>query len=354
MTRNIRSLVALLIGALSSACDNGPDAPLPAAGHTRPAHLVKVAPATRQLASLNITRTGTIKARRSVRIFSQEEGTITALPWFEGDRVKSGELLVRLDDSLLQAEIAKALAMRKQAELNLKRQEELGERNLTSQDERARARTAVEVARAEETLLRRRIAHTRINAPFAGVVSARLVEPGDAVPRHTHLLSLTDPDSLIAEVALPARVLTGLQPGDTAEVRIDALGSHEIAGHILRLHPTVNADTRRGIAEITLTDSPTGLAAGQLCRVTVHSQPVERLLVPFQALQRDREQEFVYRIIDDKAGKAPVKSGIRYGEQVEIVSGIEAGDRVVTHGFLGLRDQLTIEIVDSGDGQAGN
>lgn len=267
------------------------------------------------------------------------------LPYYEGDRVSAGEVLARQDDSLLEAQFQKAQAQRRQAEADLRRLDQLQGRKLVSEDEQARAATAVEVASAEEKLLHTRLAHTRLHAPFAGVISARLAEPGDVLPTFSHILTLTDPSSLVTEVKVSELLLPTLVVGDTAQVRIDALGSRDFEGRISRIFPTIDADTRQGTLEVVLEPAPAGARPGQFCRVKLQGRPVPRLSIPFAGLRRDLQGEFVYRLADGgTAQRRAVITGLNLGDRIEVLEGLEAGMRVVVQGFLGLSDGMAVQI----------
>ncbi|MCU0937411.1 MAG: efflux RND transporter periplasmic adaptor subunit [Gammaproteobacteria bacterium] len=330
-----------------TACSPSPAPPTGQAAREARTHLVEVAAAVRGPVERVSVHTGTLKARRLLRVFTQEEGRIiTALPFFEGDRVRKGDLVLRLDEALLKAQLDKAVASRQQADIDLKRLQGLTGRQLVSEDEIARARTAVEIARAEESALQTRLGYAVERAPFDAVVSARLAEPGDVVARQTHVLTLTDPASLVTEVAVSELVIPYLRVGDPAEVRIDALGTTALPGRILRIHPALDARQRRGLVEVALDPVPPGAQPGQFARVTLRVDEGERLRVPFAALQRDRDRELVFRIGEDgRVDRTGVRSGARHGNTVEILEGLSPGDTVVTRGFLGLRDGLKVQVV---------
>lgn len=336
----------LLLFALG-ACSKEATPPQAAAA-AREAHLVKTVAVQSENLSVNAVRTGTLRARREVKIYNQEEGTVTALPFYEGDRVRAGAPLASLDGALLQAQLDKAAATRRQAETDLARLRELVKKKLVADEPLVRAETALEVAKSEEALLRTRLGYTVIRAPFDGVVTARLVEPGDAVPRHTHLLTVADPASLITQVTVSELLLPALTVGDAVSVRIDALGEREFTGRIERIHPTVDPNTRQGIVEVVLAPVPAGARAGQLSRVTLNAALTPRLVVPFEAVQHDRDGEFVYVLDGDgKARRRAVQSGLRLADRVEIRGGLEAGQQVVVKGFLGLSDGKPVKPVDA-------
>jgi len=340
MNRHLLLLVLLsLLGACGESGNNGSlktEKRLP---------LVEIATVECQQEGQTITRTGTLRADRQVKLINEEEGRIASLPVHEGDRVAEGDLLLQLNDTQLKAELKKARAQREQAALDVRRLERLQSSRVVSEDELARARTALDVAQAEEDLLRIRLNNTRINAPFAGVISARLAEPGDAVARFTHLLTLTDDKTLLAALPVSELVLPSLALGDKVTLSLDALGDARHEGHILRIHPTVDPVTRQGIIEVVLNEPPPQARPGQLCRVELRLRPQPRLTVPFPALRRDTQGEYVFLYGDDKTVHyTPVVSGLQLGERVEIVTGVSQGKQVVTNGFLGLNDGMKVSL----------
>lgn len=322
--------------------------PTAAAAAERPAHPVAVAEARTSDEVLESERTGTLRVRRRVKVLSREEGRITGLPYHPGDRVEAGAAVLRLDDSLLRAELRKAEAQRRQARTDLTRIERLHARDLVSEEALSQARTALDVAAAEAALLETRLGHTVERAPFAGVVSARLAEPGDAVAEFTHVLTLLDPRSVYAEVPVSDLLLARLAEGDAVTLRVDALGPTAHAGTIHRLHPAVDPRSRRGVVEVTFDHRVPGIRPGQLCRATFREPAGSVLAVPFTALRRDRDGEYVYRVVDGRAVRTPVITGRHLGGQVEVVDGLEAGATVVIRGFLRLHDGMAVRV--TGDG----
>lgn len=305
---------------------------------------VEATTVSRQSLGQSITRTGTLRAEQEVKLLAEEEGRVDKVPVYEGDQVKQGDLLLQLDDSQLRAELKKAAAQRKQANLDVQRLKRLQKSKLIAEDELARARTAFDIAAAEEDLLQTRLDNTRITAPFDGVVSQRLVEPGDVAAKFSHLLTLTATDSLLAELAISELLLPGVALEDKVTIMLDALGDQRLSGSVLRIHPTVNPVTRQGIVEVRVEQPPEQARPGQLCRVQLNLRAQPRLLVPFSALRRDTQGEFVYRIdSEQKARRNAVRSGIHLDDTVEILDGLTEGDQVVSHGFLGLGDGMTVK-----------
>lgn len=339
------TLILLVFAGLSAACSRQ-EPPAATAGTGTPAHLVETAKVRSEHIAPSALRTGSLRAQREIQILSQEEGRIIALPHFAGDVVRRGDLLLQLDDALLAAELRKSDAQRRQMELDLSRLERLIRNQLITEEELARARTARDIALAEEQVLRTRLGHTRISAPFDGVISLRRAEPGDVVPRFTHVLTLTDLTSLVTTTSVSELLLPSLATGDAVRIHIDALGGEAHSGRILRIHPAIDAATRQGVVEVALDPVPAGARPGQLCRVQFTGRPSPRRVIPFAALRRDNSGEFVFSIDGEgKVLRSAVVSGMQLGEDVELLSGLEVGAVVITKGFLGLTPGITVKAV---------
>lgn len=333
--------VAALV-ACSPPVENGKQEARPA----RPPHLVATAAVVRDAAQYTTVRTGTLRARRTVRIFNQEEGRITRVTSYEGDPARAGDALILMDDALLRAQLDKAVATRRQAEQEIRRLRELERRNLATDEELTRTRTTLEVAQSEETLLRTRIGYTRIEAPFEGIVTERLVEPGDVVPRYTHLATLSDPTSLVTDVPVSELLIPYLTEGDAVAVRIDALGDASYEGRIQRIYPNIDPKTRTGTVEIALEPVPPGARPGQLCRVALTLPAIDRKLIPFAAVRHDAAGEYVYLLqADHTVRRQPVRSGLIFGDRIAVLDGLDEGDQIVVKGFLGLSDGKAVKRV---------
>ena len=283
--------------------------------------------------------TGSLQAVSTVRVFNEEEGRVVDLPYYQGDAVEKDAVLARIDDTLIQAELKKAKANLKQAKVDVKRINSLYRKKLASEDELARAKTILETTSAEVSLLKTRLAHTRIKAPFSGVISERLKETGDVVPVHSHILTIYDPSEIKIVVPVSELLLSNINTNDTVQVRIDALGEEQYPATVKRIFPTIDPQTRKGQMEVQFATIPDGARPGQLCRVTINTQTTPRRNVPFAAIRHDSQGEFVYRLTPDNTVESVrVQTGILLGNQMEILEGIEVNDRIVVKGFIGLRD----------------
>ena len=314
----------------------------------RQVHLVELIQVQEQALRYLADRAGSLRAARQVKLFNQEEGRVTEVLVHEGDQIKPGQVLIRLDDRLLHAELDKIMANLRQAEVDVQRLQGLNAKRLIAEEQLNRALTTLEVNRAEERLLRTRIGYMSIAAPFAGRIARRLIEPGDVAPKHTHLLTLIDPSSLVTDVQVSELVLPDLKVGDPADVRIDALGEQAYPGRILRIYPTIDPSTRLGQIEVALKPVPEGARPGQFCRVTLRTGDRAHLVIPIAALRRDGDGEYVF-LFDGKNNKvrrATVRSGLRLADMIEVRAGLKAGEQIVGKGFLGLSDGQVVTPVN--------
>lgn len=339
--RTFTCAAVLLVVGCSDASTEATPAP------AQRTHLVELATAEMGRLAYAADRAGSLRALREVRLVNQEEGEIVALSVREGDRVQAGQVLVRYDPRILRAELDKAVATEQQAQLEHRRNRQLIEKGFVGADALARTQTALEVARADVRLLRARLRNLTIDAPFAGVIAAREVEPGSVTPRYTHLLTLLDPSLLITDVTVSELALPYVKVGDAAGVRIDALGPTLHSGRVLRIHPTIDSATRTGLVEVALSPVPDGARPGQFCRVEFRAGGREQVLVPLAAVRRDDQGEFVYVFQDDSTvRRAGVTSGLRLADRVAIRAGLAAGARVVTRGFIGLAPGQQVKAVE--------
>ena len=312
----------------------------------RPAHAVEVIAVSREVVRIKRTITGTLEVPRTVHIHSQLAGRITDLPHFEGEQVKQGTMLAKLDGDLLSASLSMKQATRKQAEVDLKRLQKLDANKLTTEDQLARAATALELAKADESLEKTLLSRSVIEAPFNGIISERLKEPGDIVSINEHILTLFDPRLMTAAVQVPEQLHSRVSVKDTVKVRIDSLGDQSFDAKILRIHPAINPQTRQGTIEIRLDPVPANARPGQLCRVTLETAPTPRRLIPLNALQFDSQGSYVYRIDDaSKAVRTGVTIGLQIGNSIEVIDGVNDGDEIVGKGFLGLKSGKKVRIV---------
>ncbi len=344
-------LVAILLCSLFvlMACDEPANK---SRQKSKPAHLIETATAQIRDIAIEHQFTSTLQAIREVKIINQRAGQLISLPYHPGDAVKQGQILAQLDDTLAIAELKKAEASLQQAQLDLRRLRDLAPRKLASESEIAQAETLVNISRAEQQLKQAELTFSRIEAPIDGVIASRLVEPGDVLPLHTMLLQLLDTSSLKAKVQVSEHLLPTINPGQSVEVRIDALGkqsneSQAYNAKVIRIYPAVDKQTRKGTLEIQLQPVPEGAIPGQLCRVSIRTMQQARLMIPFDAVRHDRQGSYVFIIEKDTARRKTIITGIEQDNHIEVIDGLTAGTVIVTQGLFGLEDGMKVNNVNA-------
>lgn len=345
---NPMAILCLLLPILSGllmGCDNQ-SSEKKRTPKTLPA--VEIAQAERQSLNHKITVIGTLEPKRTVRIYNQAEGMLLDLPWHENDKVKQGQLLAHMDDTIIKAEYDKAQATLKQSRLDYSRLEKLAPTNLTSKELFTQARTKVTLDLAEYNLQKKRLSYTKITAPWDGIVSERLAEPGDVLPIHTHFLSLIDTSSLIVKVPLSELYLSKINSGDAISFVIDALGQQSWSGEVIRIYPEVNAQTRKGIIEVNLSPVPQGAKPGQLARIKLLTPKQLVLVIPLSAIRYDQQGAYVFVLEQDSTiQRRNIITGEKFPLTMEVLEGLNAGDKIVKKGLFGLRSGKKVKVVNA-------
>jgi len=327
---------------------------------------VELAPVTRQALEETFTYPGTVHPSEMVSITPKVAGTITAVHVEMGDYVDAGDLLVELDDSEFVKRLNQAEANLRLAEAQMRRtttQYELAQREydratqsgrqgIASQrdlDEaeaaRDTARAELDVAQAEVERMRAaleeaelNVENTRIHAPISAWVQTREVDAGEIASSTTTILSLVDTDPAEVSVYVPERQVGIARIGQEATVSLSASGPH-FPGAVARIAPSLRTSSRTSELVIAVPNPDTRLRPGMSADVTLVARADEAaLVVPEEALIFRDGEPAVYRVENWKARFIPVEPGIREGGLVQILRGLDEGDRVVINGQFLLDD----------------
>lgn len=289
---------------------------------------------------------GSVEPVRRVFVNSQLSGEVREVRAEEGDRVRTGGLLARLDDRHLRAELSAAESAWEVAEAALRRAEALQEAEVITQAEFEQRRTEHAAAEARLEQVRTQIDYTEIRSPITGMVSERDVEVGHVVSPQTRLFTVDDVSTLVVRVRASERDVVHLSPGESVEVTLDALPGRPVEGRIRRIFPSADPETRLVPVEVALSGEAAGQARpGFLARVTLSLESREGVLqVPASAIITRGGEELVFVVEDGRAWRRPVRSGLVFRGQVEVVEGLEAGEQVVTAGHAELRDGARVRV----------
>lgn len=337
-----RILLVSIVAALT-ACGK------PSSGNTPPAAPAAIAVEAAVLRSEPLARelvgVGSLRSDESVTLSSEVAGRIVRINFREGEQVKAQQVLFELDSAIAQAELAQAQANYTLALRNRDRAAELFGRALISQSDRDTASANHEVAQAALALAQARMAKTRIAAPFAAVAGLRLVSPGDYVNAGQALVNLEAMTVLKVDFRLPEAALPALRPGQALQIELDAFPNETFAGELYAIDPRVADDTRSIGLRARLPNPDGKLRPGLFARIKLTTaQKTEALLVPEQAVIPRGSQQFVYLVEDGKAVLREVTLGLRLPGRVEALTGLKAGDTVVTQGLQQLNPGAAVTL----------
>jgi RND family efflux transporter MFP subunit len=312
--------------------------------------VVETAPVEVGTIARRVTVSGVVEPIRSVGINSQIAGALLAVAVQEGDVVRSGTVLARLDDRELRAQVASASASHEMAEANFQRSERLLERQVITAAEYDRDRTAFAAAEAQLQQLRTRLDYSTIRAPITGVVTEKRVEAGDIIGVQTRLFTLADVDTMVVRVQVSELDVVQLRPGDAVAVALDAFPGRTLSGRIRRIFPAADPTTRLVPVEVALRQEGERIArAGFLARIELAlGARTDVLLVPASAVVGDASSAAVFVVEDGAALRRTVRTGLNSEGRVEILAGLKAGDPVVVAGNNGLRDGAEVRVVGRG------
>ncbi len=300
---------------------------------------------------------GTLRSRQSVTLKPEVSGRVARIAFADGAQVKTGQLLVQLDDTLQRAELSQAQAQQSIARANLKRNQELVAENFVATRVVEESQANLQVAEAQVALATARMQRMRITAPFNGTVGLRSINLGQYVGVGDDLVNLEDTSVLTVDFRLPERYQTRLAPGQPVQVQLDALPGRNFEAKVLAVDPLLDANGR-SIAVRAVMPSTSGnvLRPGMFARVlTIFSVNDAALVVPEEALVPQAGKQYVYRLAQEGEGDArktvsrrvEVQLGVRRGAEVQVIGGLSAGDTVVVAGQQRLqRDGMAVKVVD--------
>jgi len=393
--RLLSGFIALGVAAAgAAACSKTETAQ--ARGRDQAPKTVKIEVVKEERVKRAVDLVGTLAAVDQVMISSETDGKVSRILADLGDRVTKGQTLVEVDQEKQQytldqqkAALARALAqygapdpqhlpeiektpdVQKanadlvQAKQGFDRTNELFKRSLVPQqllDDAAAAlqskrasyelalqnaknlQASIQASEASMRLADRQLRDTQIRAPFDGYVEKRMVNLGELVKSQSQVMSIVrvDPLKIVAEI--PEKMAPWIRDGQTVELHVDAYPDKSFTGRVSRISPAVNSSTRAFPFEALVPNTDALLKPGTFARVHIESGKVDDVLtLPYSALQYRYGVNRVFVIADDKLVARELKVGERVGDRIEILSGVQAGDRVAANDVDKLIDGMPVK-----------
>ncbi len=317
------------------------------------------------------TAVGTFRATQGVDIASEVAGTVSSIDFQSGQTVKAGELLVQLDNSTEQADLASNLAQLHKDQLDLRRQQELLNRGNTAKSSYDAAVMARETASAAVARSRATIAKKQIRAPFDGRVGIRTVDLGQYLSPGATIVTLQKIDPIFVDFTLPEQAVADVRVGQKIEVRVDAYPGTVYHGKVQSIDARINQDTRTIAVRGEMTNPEGKLLPGMFANVEVLvGEPRDVVTLPRTAVTYSLYGDTVYVVTREKpqaaggGGNTPaqpnaggsdlvierrfVHVGDTRGDRVAIVDGVTAGEEVVSSGQIKLENGMHVRIDNAG------
>ncbi len=315
---------------------------------------------------------GSVQPLQSVALRPQVDGVLAQVLFKEGQQVKKGELLARIDDRVPAASLAQAQAEKRRneaqlrlAEVDLERYSSLlggqavSKQQVQQQEAQVQQlKAAVAVSDAAISHAQTQLSFTRITAPFDGRAGMRRVDQGNLVTANssTGIVTITQMDPISVVFTLPQELLPQLRPllsgtNKAAVVAREQSGSAELArGRLTMIDNQIDNTTGTIRLRAEFANAEGSLWPGQFVTVQLQTgNSADAVVLPVQAVRQSLNGSYVFRVQDGKAAMVPVKTGWRNDALVVVVEGVQPGDDVVVDGHSRLRDGVPVKVVNGAE-----
>lgn len=296
-----------------------------------------------------LTVTGTVRAAEAVELSAETTGKLTGIFFTEGAAVRAGDLLARINDAELRAELKSATYRRELAELKEHRVAALLGKGGANQQDHDVATNELQVLRAETDLIEAQLAKTELRAPFDGIIGLRLVSEGAQVTTATRLATLQNLETVKLDFAVPEKYAELITAGGRVSFSV-AGGTQQHEAEIYAVEPRINEQTRTLLVRARAPNPGARLRPGAFAEIEVPLTPqANALLVPPVAVVPGLTEKNLYVVRDGLAVRRSVQLGVRTATRVQIVAGLEPGETVITSGIQSLRPGLPVEVAPISD-----
>jgi membrane fusion protein (multidrug efflux system) len=286
-----------------------------------------------------------LEAESQVKVVAEAARQVTQLLVEEGDRVRRGQVLLRLQDDEQRSALAKVKSQVDKADREYARQQRLFEQELISEEEFTNASYERDQLHISQADAERELSYTEVRAQISGTVTQRMVAIGDQVQIGQELFELIDFESIVARVYVPEKHITELRTGLPAQVSAQAAPGLDYTCSVKRIAPII--DPKSGTVKVTVdVGARKGLRPGMYVDVNlITATHNEAVLIPKRAVVYDNDQMFVYRMKgEDRVERVFIEPRLTDKFNVEPVSGLDAGDRVVVAGQAGLKEGALVKL----------
>jgi len=281
---------------------------------------------------------GNVRANEAVDIKSRISSAVTGIHFREGQQVAEGDLLVKLDDREIAAQLVVAQAAYEKVRSQYERAESLRATKVVSEAELDELAADVRRAEADVTAARTRLDHCSIRAPISGAVGLRHISRGGLVGPDTLITTLDDIDEVKVNFAVPEAYLATVSSGMQVNVTTSIYPEQNFTGTVVSIDSRLDSVTRSVTVVARVANDRGLLKPGMFMNVALKRERESVVLLPEAALSPRSGRQFVFIVEDGVASEREVSLGVRAPGRVEVTSGLEPGDTVVVEGVQKLRN----------------
>jgi len=291
-----------------------------------------------------IFTTGTLTSNEEVELASESSGLIQKIYLQEGKDVRKGELLVKINDSELKAQLKRADFRLNLAEDREKRQKQLLEKGGISQEEYDATLNEVNVLRAEVSLINAQIEKTEVRAPFTGKLGLKYVSDGSYITSSSRIATLQDIDPIKIDFSIPERYASQLEVGNKVTFTVQGINEALIA-EVYAKEPRIDTETRTLQVRARSSNPDGKLLPGAFADLELTLKTIENAkMVPTISLVPELQGQKVFLLKNGVVQPQSVITGLRNESKVQITEGVQVGDTVLTTGLLQVRPQMKVSV----------
>lgn len=307
---------------------------------------VEVQDVSRGDISAYYSNTATLEAVQEATIVSKVRGIVQNLSVEEGDYVRAGQILAKIEDDQYRIESERAKATMDRLFNDFQRNKELFDKELISAEIFENSRFEYESQKSAYELAQLNYDHTSIKSPISGVISERFIKVGNMIGTDQQVFQVTDFDPIQAILHIPEHERSKIRKGQTAELKADALPGQTFIGNVERISPTIDPLTGTFKVTIYMNGAEEALRPGMFGRVKIVYDTRENAkMIPKTAVISEDETQSVFVVRDSLVFRKEIKTGYINGFHIEILEGLEDGEIVVTTGQGSLTDSTRVNVV---------
>ena len=295
-----------------------------------------------------ITATGTLRANEEVELRSEAAGKITHIYFQEGQRLKKGKLLVKINDSELQAQLRKAEFRLALAQNREQREKKILDNGGISLEDYEATLNEVNVLRADVELIQAQIEKTKVRAPFDGTIGLRQVSEGSYISSSTVIATIQDVDRIKVDFSIPERYAQRVSIGNEIVFSVEGLNEQQ-RGIIYAIEPQIDTDTRTLLLRAQAPNPNQNLLPGAFANIELIFKEIPNAItVPSIAVIPELGGKKVYVLQDGKAVSRTIETGIRTAERVHVIEGLSPKDTVIVTGIQLIRPMMPVDATLTG------